>query len=237
MNHHAASTNLAEVDKFNELASHWWDKNGPLKTLHDINPCRLQYIIDYCGDLMNQRILDVGCGGGILSESMAREGAHVLGIDLAQELIQVARLHAIDQKVSYLDYQVQDVIKWSNQYPGTYDVVTCMELLEHVPNPQCIIEACANLLRSGGFLYLSTLNRHPISYLKAVLAAEYLLRIVPIGTHDYQSMIRPSELASMLRDAGVDILSIDGMDYNPWLRKAIRSKDVRVNYLIVAQKP
>ena len=226
----------AELDKFGSFASTWWDADGPVKTLHEINPLRLQYVQENTpGGLRGKRVLDIGCGGGILSESIARQGAEVLGIDLAADAIEVARQHAEQQGVA-LRYRVVAAEDLAAEAAGQYDVVTCMEMLEHVPDPEPIIAACATLLKPGGDVFLSTINRNPKSYLYAIVGAEYLLGLLPRGTHDYEKFLRPSELLEMTRKAGLRMRDLRGMAYDPWRHQAQLSSDVSVNYLCHCQK-
>jgi len=224
-----------EIKKFEELANQWWDKNSDLKTLHDINPLRLKFINDRC-TLDGKTVVDVGCGGGILSESMAKLGAKVTGIDLAQASLAVAKLHQTQSHVE-IDYQLIAVEDLAAQQPLSFDVVTCMELLEHVPDPAAVISACAALAKAGGSLFFSTLNRTPLSYLQAIIGAEYLLRLLPIGTHDYAKFIKPSELTQWARATGLEIQEIKGMSYNPLTQFYGLTTKPQVNYLVFAQKP
>ncbi|MEL5848630.1 MAG: bifunctional 2-polyprenyl-6-hydroxyphenol methylase/3-demethylubiquinol 3-O-methyltransferase UbiG [Candidatus Igneacidithiobacillus chanchocoensis] len=226
----------AEVDKFQSFASNWWDADGPVRTLHDINPLRLQYIQENTpGGLRGKKVLDIGCGGGILSEAMARQGAEVLGIDMASDAIAVATQHA-QQQALQVRYGVQAVEELAEQEAGQYDLVTCMEMLEHVPDPAAIVSACAKLVKPGGDVFLSTLNRNPKSYLYAIVGAEYLLGLLPRGTHDYEKFLRPSELLEMTRGAGLRMRDLRGMAYDPWRHQARLTGDVSVNYLCHCQK-
>ncbi len=226
----------AEISKFSAQAAHWWDPKGDFAPLHAINPLRLGWIRDLAGPLEGLNILDVGCGGGILAESMAAEGAQVTGIDLADESLTVARLHGLETgiKVDYREISAEDL---AEQHPGHYDIVTCMEMLEHVPDPASIVRACATLVRPGGHVFLSTLNRNPKSFLFGIVAAEYILKLVPRGTHDYGSFIRPSELAGAVRQAGLQTTAIKGLGYNPLTRIYSLGNDTSVNYLMAAQRP
>ncbi len=219
-----------ELDKFNTHAHSWWDKNSHFKTLHDINPLRLAFIEKYT-PLENKRVLDVGCGGGILSESLALRGANVTGIDLAKDVLQVARLHALESEL-HINYQLKSVEEMAAMHPGEFDVITCMELLEHVPEPFSVIEACASLLKPGGHLFLSTLNRHPKAYLFAILGAEYILNMLPRGTHDYKKFIKPSELDHMLRQTTLTSEQLAGISYQPFIKEYRLTQDVSVNYLV-----
>lgn len=224
----------AEIEQFSRLAKIWWEKDGELKTLHDINPCRLHYI-QQSTTLANREIIDLGCGGGILSEAMALAGAgNVLGIDMSDDCIHVAKQHG--EGITNLNYRIAEIESLSETAKSSYDIVTCMEMLEHVPNPKNIIKASKALLKPGGKLFLSTLNRTPTAFFKAIIGAEYLFNIIPRGTHHYKQFIKPSELSHWLREFGFDIKSIKGIDYNPWLRQAQLGNDIRVNYLICAEK-
>ncbi len=223
-----------ELEKFSQLAHRWWDANSEFKPLHDINPLRLNYI-NCTVPLSGKTVLDVGCGGGILTESMAALGAHVTGIDLGDKALQVAKLHLLEsgKQVSYRKVAVEEL---AAEHPGHYDVVTCMELLEHVPDPSSTVRACAQLVKPGGHVFFSTLNRNPKSYLFAVIGAEYLLRLLPRGTHDYAKFIKPSELAQFCRNAGLSVADICGMSYNPLSKIYSLGKDADVNYMIACQR-
>ncbi|PPU76743.1 MULTISPECIES: bifunctional 2-polyprenyl-6-hydroxyphenol methylase/3-demethylubiquinol 3-O-methyltransferase UbiG [Xanthomonas] len=225
----------AELDKFAALANRWWDADGPQKPLHALNPVRLQYV-SARQELAGARVLDVGCGGGLLSESMARLGAQVTAIDLAPELVKVARLHSLESGVQ-VEYRVQSVEDLAAEQPGSFDAVTCMEMLEHVPDPTAIIRACANLLKPGGRLFLSTLNRTPAAFALAVVGAEYIARLLPKGTHHYKDFIKPSELAAWLRAAELQLEDVSGMLYEPWRNRARLSSRTEVNYLASAVRP
>ena len=225
-----------ELSKFQALASQWWDPSGKFKPLHDINPLRLDWI-DQCVGLRGKRVLDVGCGGGILTESMALRGASVTGIDLATRPLQVARLHAIESGVSvrYLDRAAEHL---ASEESASYEVVTCLEMLEHVPDPASTISACADLARPGGWVFFSTINRNPKSFLFAILGAEYVLRLLPRGTHDYEKFIRPVELERGAREAGLHWVQSKGMTYNPLSRVyRLVDRDLSVNYLMAFRKP
>lgn len=224
----------AELDKFSVMAHKWWDKNSEFKPLHDINPLRLQYIDQHVG-LQDKRVLDVGCGGGILSESMAQSGAIVTGIDLGEKSLNVAKLHSLESGVS-VDYQKVSAEALAEATPASYDVVTCLEMLEHVPNPASIIRACATLVKPGGYVFFSTIHRNPKAYLHAVIGAEYLLRMLPRGTHDYAKFIKPSELATWMRQAGLTLRDQIGLQYNPLTKQYRLGSDVSVNYMVYAQK-
>lgn len=225
----------AEIAKFEELASRWWDPNSEFKPLHDLNPLRLEYI-DGIADLRGKRVLDVGCGGGILAESMARLGASVTGIDMGNAPLEVARLHLLEsgQQVDYRQIPVEQLAK---EQPGVFDVVTCMEMLEHVPDPSSVVRACADLTKPGGHVFFSTINRNPKSYLLAIVGAEYLLGLLPKGTHEYAKFIRPSELDHWARTAGLQALNLTGMLYNPLTQRyRLVTGDVDVNYLLSCGK-
>ena len=223
-----------ELEKFSALAHRWWDPNGEFKPLHDLNPVRLGYIEKY-EKIITKQILDVGCGGGILAESMAAHGAIVTGIDLAEKPLQVARLHLIESG-SNVDYQCIAAEELARQRPASFDIVTCMEMLEHVPDPAATVSACAALVKSGGSIFFSTLNRNLKSYVMAVVGAEYVLRLLPRGTHDYARFIKPSELASLCRKAGLQAIDVTGMHYNPFTRECTLNQDASVNYLLHAKK-
>ncbi|AZR34778.1 bifunctional 2-polyprenyl-6-hydroxyphenol methylase/3-demethylubiquinol 3-O-methyltransferase UbiG [Xanthomonas vasicola] len=225
----------SELDKFAALANRWWDADGPQKPLHALNPVRLEYVSARL-DLAGARVLDVGCGGGLLSESMARLGAQVTAIDLAPELVKVARLHSLESGVQ-VDYRVQSVEDLAAEQPGSFDAVTCMEMLEHVPDPTAIIRACASMLKPGGKLFLSTLNRTPAAFALAVVGAEYIARLLPKGTHHYKDFIKPAELAAWLRNAELRLEDVSGMLYEPWRNRARLSSRTEVNYLAYAVRP
>ncbi len=231
--HAAHNIDPQEVAKFEQLASRWWDPNSEFKPLHDINPLRLDYIETHCGGLAGKAVLDVGCGGGILSESMAERGAEVTGIDMGEAPLAVAKLHKLESGVE-VDYQRMTVEQLAAERPGHFDVVTCMEMLEHVPDPASAIAACARLVKPGGHVFFSTINRNPKSYLFAVVGAEYVLRLLPKGTHDYRKFIRPSELESWARHGGLTMRDLSGMTYNPFTRVYALGTDVSVNYLVHA---
>ena len=223
------SAEAGELAKFESLAQQWWDPEGPLKTLHDINPLRLEYI-DQRAALAGARVLDVGCGGGILSEAMALEGAEVLGIDLAQASLDAAVAHARETGVE-LQYRCVDIEQLADEQPGSFDVVTCLELLEHVPDPASVVTACARLARPGGAVFFSTINRNLKSFLMAIVGAEHILRMVPRGTHEYEKLIRPSELAAWGRGADLALLDVTGLHFNPLTQTYSLGGNADVNYL------
>jgi len=231
----AANVNPAETAKFDRLASRWWDPDGESRPLHDLNPVRLGYIAERC-TLQGVRALDVGCGGGLLSEALARSGAQVTAIDLAPAVLDVARLHLHESGLA-VDYREVSVEALAADMPAAFDVVTCMEMLEHVPDPASVIGACARLLKPGGRLFLSTLNRTPLAFGAAIVGAEHLLRLLPRGTHHYAQFLKPSEIAADLRSAGLVLDDLSGLAYNPLTRKAWLSGSVAVNYLACASKP
>jgi 2-polyprenyl-6-hydroxyphenyl methylase/3-demethylubiquinone-9 3-methyltransferase len=225
----------AEVAKFEALASRWWDKSSEFKPLHDINPLRVNYI-DERAPLPGKKVLDVGCGGGILSEAMAFRGANVKGIDMGEAPLGVAQLHSLESGVDVC-YERSTVEDLAQNEAGTYDIVTCLEMLEHVPSPASVIAACAALLKPGGHLFLSTINRNPKAYLFAIVGAEHVLKMLPKGTHDYKKFIKPSEMSSYLRHAQLEFLDLTGMTYNPLIKEYKLARDVDVNYLMHAVKP
>ena len=225
----------AEVDKFGALANRWWDENGPQKPLHQLNPARLDYVAKQI-PLKGKKILDVGCGGGLLSEALAREGADVVALDLSSELIEIAKLHLYESRVK-VDYRLQSVESLAGEMAGQFDAVTCMEMLEHVPDPSSILRACEKLLKPGGKLFASTLNRTPAAFAVAIVGAEYLANLLPKGTHEYQKFIKPSELASWCRAEGFNVTDISGLAYNPLNGKAWVNDRTDINYLMTAEKP
>jgi len=229
-----ANADPDELARFGALAQRWWDPEGPSRPLHDLNPVRLDYIRARA-TLRGARVLDVGCGGGLLSEALAREGASVTAIDLAPEVLEVARLHLLESGLS-VDYREVGVEQLAAEQAGRYQVVTCMELLEHVPDPAALLSACVRLLEPGGTLFVSTLNRTPKAWALAVLGAEYVLRLLPRGTHDYTRFIRPSELGAWLRAAGAGLEDLSGLAYDPLQRRARLTGDVSVNYLACARR-
>ncbi len=225
-----------EIAKFNELASRWWDRNGDFKPLHQINPLRANYI-DERSRVAGKRLVDVGCGGGILAESMVQRGATVTGIDMSEAPLEVARIHRLESGVE-VDYRQMTAEALAAEQPDSFDVVCCLEMLEHVPDPSQVVRACAELCKPGGHLYFSTINRNPKSYLFAIVGAEYVLRLLPKGTHDYTKLIKPAELAEWVREAGLELKHMTGLLHNPitgnyWLEE----KDVSVNYMIHCHKP
>jgi 2-polyprenyl-6-hydroxyphenyl methylase/3-demethylubiquinone-9 3-methyltransferase len=227
-----------ELAKFSELAHRWWDPASEFKPLHRINPLRLEWIERACGGLASKRVLDVGCGGGILSESIARRGAAtVLGIDLAQKPLRVAELHALEAGVDNIEYREVAAEALAAEQPGSFDVVTCMEMLEHVPQPASIVRACARLVRPGGLVFFSTINRNAKAFLFAIVGAEHVLRLLPKGTHEYAKFVRPSELAQACRDAGLVVTHTRGMEYNPLTERYWLSDDTSVNYLFACERP
>jgi 2-polyprenyl-6-hydroxyphenyl methylase/3-demethylubiquinone-9 3-methyltransferase len=229
-----ANVEVAEVNKFAELAHQWWDLQGVFKPLHQLNPLRLNYI-DSRASLAGKQVLDVGCGGGILSESMAQRGAQVLGIDLAEKSLQVAQLHALEANVQ-VDYRCVAVEALAQEKPHAFDVVTCMEMLEHVPDPASVVRACAALVKPGGHVFFSTLNRNAKAYLMAVVGAEYVLNLLPKGTHDYSKFIKPSELAAWMRQSALELQHQTGVTYHPLSKQYALTVDTSVNYMLHAIK-
>lgn len=229
-----ANVDPAETAKFNAHAAHWWDASGPLRTLHEINPVRLAWVAGHVR-LTGAQVVDVGCGGGVLSEALALVGAEVTGIDLAPDALVAAREHAAGSGVA-VDYREIAAADLAAESAGRYAVVTCMELLEHVPDPAALVQACADLLAQGGWVFFSTLSRTPKAWAQAVLAAEYALRLLPRGTHDYARFLRPAELAGLCRAAGLDVMDISGLAYNPVTRRASLRQAADVNYLLAARK-
>lgn len=223
------NVHLDEINKFGSMAERWWDPQGEFKTLHDINPLRLAFIQRYT-HLENQRIVDVGCGGGILTEELARHGADATGIDLSEDLIDIADLHGLESGIT-VHYQKISAEELASQQPESFDHVTCMEMLEHVPNPGSIINACATLVKPGGMVFFSTLNRKPKAYVLAIVAAEHLLKMLPKGTHDYKTFIKPSELCQSARACGLTLQGMVGIEYNPFTKLFSLSKDIDVNYI------
>ncbi len=229
------NADAAELQKFSAMAHRWWDPSGDMRPLHEINPLRLDWI-DRLASLGGKRVVDVGCGGGILAEAMAQRGGRVLGIDLATKPLRVAQLHALDSGVA-VEYREIGAEALATEAPGAFDIVTCMEMLEHVPDPASSVRACSALVRPGGWLFLSTINRNPKSFLLAIVGAEYLLRLLPRGTHEYARFIRPSELAQLVRQAGLEPSEILGMTYNPLTRRFALGTDTDVNYLMACRRP
>ena len=225
----------SELAKFSELAHRWWDLDSEFRPLHQINPLRLQWI-DGIASLSGLRVLDVGCGGGILADSMARKGASVLGVDLASKALKVAELHALEAQTPNIAYREVSAEALAAELPGQFDVVTCMEMLEHVPAPASVVHACAQLVKPGGWVFFSTLNRSAKSFLFAIVGAEYVLDLVPRGTHEYAKMIKPSELAHYCRQAGLDIGHTSGLEYNPLTKRYALSSDTSVNYMFAARR-
>jgi len=224
----------AELQKFAALAHRWWDPNSEFKPLHEINPLRLN-LIDQKVALAGKRVLDVGCGGGILSESMALKGAQVTGIDLGEKALKVAQLHKLESGVE-VDYRLISAEALAAEMPQSFDVVTCMEMLEHVPDPAAVVNACATLVKPGGMVFFSTINRNPKAYLFAVIGAEYVLNLLPRGTHEYEKFIKPSELSAWSRRAGLSLTGLIGMSYNPLSKRYWLSDDVSVNYMLYTTK-
>ena len=225
----------AEIEKFSALATRWWDPNSEFKPLHDINPLRLNWVLEQVGSLKDKEVLDVGCGGGILSESMAQQGARVTGIDLALRSLKIARLHSLESGIQ-VDYHHSSAEEFADKHPQRFDVITCMEMLEHVPNPASVIQACAQLVKPGGWVFFSTLNRNPKSFLFAIVAAEYVLNLLPRGTHRYESFIKPSELAHAARQAQLSVKKVSGLSYNPLTKIYSITNDSSVNYLMSTKK-
>ena len=226
----------AELAKFSDLAHRWWDPESEFRPLHQINPLRLDWIARQA-PLADRQVLDVGCGGGILAEAMARQGADVLGIDLAGKSLKVAQLHALESGLDNVAYREVAVEALAAERPASFDVVTCMEMLEHVPDPASVVKACADLVKPGGWVFFSTLNRNPKSFLFAIVGAEYVLNLLPRGTHEFAKFIKPSELASYCRGAGLDLQGSRGMEYNPLTKRYWLSGDTSVNYMIATRKP
>jgi len=231
-----ANVDPNEVGRFDDLAERWWDPEGECRPLHEINPLRLAWIEHRVGGLAGRRVVDVGCGGGILSEAMARRGADTIGIDLAEEALVAARGHAHDAGVE-VDYRCIGTEELAREEPGAFDVVTCMEMLEHVPDPAAIVTACGQLVKPGGNVVLSTINRNPKAWLFAIVGAEYLLGLLPRGTHQYARLIRPSELAAWTRAAGLDPFAERGLTYNPLTGRYRLTNDVDVNYMLACRRP
>nr|WP_316644584.1 bifunctional 2-polyprenyl-6-hydroxyphenol methylase/3-demethylubiquinol 3-O-methyltransferase UbiG [uncultured Roseateles sp.] len=225
-----------ELAKFSELAHRWWDPHSEFKPLHQINPLRLAWM-DGLSPFKGLKVLDVGCGGGILTDSIARKGAQALGIDLSTKALRVAQLHAMEAGTEGVDYREVPVEELAAEMPGAFDTVTCMEMLEHVPDPSSVVRACSALVKPGGWVFFSTLNRNPKAFLFAIVGAEYLLKMLPKGTHEYARFIRPSELAQYCRDAGLELHSSKGLEYNPLTQAYWLSADTSVNYMIACRRP
>lgn len=231
----ALNADPAELAKFSDLAHHWWDPESEFKPLHQINPLRLDWI-HALADLNQKRVLDVGCGGGILADSMARKGADVTGIDLASKSLRVAQLHALETGTPNIQYREVSVEALAQEQPASFDVVTCMEMLEHVPDPGSVVRACAELVKPDGWVFFSTLHRSAKAFMLAIVGAEYVLNMLPRGTHEYAKMIRPSELAASCREAGLDLVGTKGMEYNPITQRYALTTDISVNYMLAARK-
>lgn len=226
----------AELAKFSDLAHRWWDPDSEFRPLHQINPLRLGWI-DGLASLAGKQVLDIGCGGGILSDSMARKGATVIGIDLSVKALRVAQLHALEVGTPNLSFQEISAEDMAREQPGAFDVVTCMEMLEHVPDPASVVKACSQLVKPGGWVFFSTINRNPKSFLFAIVGAEYVLNLLPKGTHEYAKLIRPSELGAFCRSAGLELQQTRGMAYNPVTQRYWLNEDTSVNYLFATRKP
>lgn len=225
----------SELAKFSDLAHRWWDQTGEFGPLHTINPVRLKWIQSHTS-LLNQKVLDVGCGGGILCESLARAGASVTGIDLSTKALRIARLHALESELTGIRFLEISAEELAQKEPQQYDVVTCMEMLEHVPDPASVVAACAQLVKPGGVLFFSTIHRNAKAFAQAIVAAEYIMNLIPKGTHEYAKLIRPSELARLCRDAGLSVECIRGIDFSPMTRRAQLTSDTSVNYLLKATR-
>ncbi|GAD21988.1 bifunctional 2-polyprenyl-6-hydroxyphenol methylase/3-demethylubiquinol 3-O-methyltransferase UbiG [Acidovorax sp. MR-S7] len=226
----------AELAKFSELAHRWWDPDSEFRPLHQINPLRLDWI-DQLAPLDGRKVLDVGCGGGILADSMARKGAEVTGIDLASKALRVARLHALEAQTPRIQYREISAEALAQEAPASFDIVTCMEMLEHVPDPHSVVAACAQLVKPGGWVFFSTINRNAKAFALAIVGAEYVLRMLPRGTHEYAKLIRPSELAAACRAADLDVVQTRGMQHNPFTGRYWLSSDTSVNYLFATRRP
>jgi len=233
--HSTENADPAELAKFSDLAHRWWDPESEFRPLHQINPLRLAWIDDLV-PLKGKRVVDIGCGGGILADSMARKGAEVLGIDLATKALRVAQLHALEAQTEGVTYREISAEKLADEQPASFDVVTCMEMLEHVPDPASVVRACATLVKPGGRVFFSTINRNPKAFLFAIVGAEYVLNLLPRGTHEFAKFIKPSELAAYARAAGLDLQHTRGMEYNPLTRHYWLSANTSVNYMLAMQK-
>ncbi len=233
--HSTENADPAELAKFSDLAHRWWDTESEFRPLHQINPLRLTWIDDLV-PLKGKRVVDIGCGGGILADSMARKGADVLGIDLATKALRVAQLHALEAQTEGVTYREVSAEKLADEQPASFDVVTCMEMLEHVPDPASVVRACATLVKPGGRVFFSTINRNPKAFLFAIVGAEYVLNLLPRGTHEFAKFIKPSELAAYARAAGLDLQHTRGMEYNPLTRHYWLSANTSVNYMLAMQK-
>ena len=232
----ALNADPAELAKFSDLAHRWWDPHSEFRPLHQINPLRLEWI-DGLSPIRGRRILDIGCGGGILADSMARKGAQVLGIDLSTKALKVAQLHALEAGTTGVEYREISAEACAQEQPASFDAVTCMEMLEHVPDPASVVQACATLAKPGGWVFFSTINRNTKAFMLAIVAAEYVLNMLPRGTHEYAKLIRPSELAAYGRAAGLEIVATRGMEHNPLSGRYWLSGDTSVNYMFAMQKP
>ena len=226
----------SEIDKFSQLAHKWWDEESEFKPLHKINPLRLQYIDGYA-QLTGKQVVDVGCGGGILTEALTKTGATTLGVDLAEKSLKIAQLHALETELQNVSYRCVSVEDLAAEQAGQYDVVTCMEMMEHVPDPASVIRSCAELAKDDGWVFFSTINRNPKAYLFAIIGAEYILNMLPKGTHNYEKFITPSELSQFIRSAGLEVQGFKGMGYNPLTKIYSLNEDTSVNYLVAARRP
>ncbi|RLA25066.1 MAG: bifunctional 3-demethylubiquinol 3-O-methyltransferase/2-polyprenyl-6-hydroxyphenol methylase [Gammaproteobacteria bacterium] len=224
-----------EINKFGAQAERWWDRNGEFKTLHDVNPLRISFIQKFI-NLQDKRMVDVGCGGGILTEGLAKKGANMLGIDLSEELIDIADLHGLESGIS-ASYKKISAEALAAAEPASFDHVVCMEMLEHVPEPGSVIAACAAMVKPGGYVFFSTLNRKPKAYLLAIVAAEHILKMLPAGTHDYKTFIKPSELSQSARNAGLELQGMIGIQYNPLTKNFSLNKDIDINYIAAFKRP
>jgi len=229
------NADAAELAKFSDLAHRWWDADGEFRPLHQINPLRLAWMSSLCS-LQGKTVLDVGCGGGILTDSLARSGANATGIDLSTKVLRIAQLHALDAQTDNVQYREISAEAMALEQPAGFDVVTCMEMLEHVPDPASVVQACATLVKPGGWVFFSTLNRNPMSFLQAIVGAEYVLNMLPRGTHEYAKMIRPSELAGFCRAAGLNVMQSRGLSFNPLTQRYWLNDNTSVNYLLATQK-